>query len=1334
MATGATPPERIGPYRILAPLGEGGMGIVYRALDEDSGEVIALKTVLVPETGTLGSIRREIIALSRIRHPGVVRILAQGIEQGLPWYAMELVEGETLRSITNAVRRSGVLIGDATIVMAPSGIPSNAPTVNMRERHPVSEAPTFELGAYEHDKEHDNEEETAELSFDTRERSAVRLRRTPPSPPLTPLTTTQPPATPPTTPPPATERDPLPPSLDGEPTTNDLLILARRLCGPLAFLHGEGIVHRDLKPANVLVRSDGTPVLVDFGLVTRFGGAKGREALDVEGTIMGTVEYMAPEQIRGELVDARADLYSLGCMLYEIVTGRLPFSGHAWEIAEQHLKSAPIPPSRMVPSISIGLERLIMRLLAKQPKDRLGYASDVAAALDRLGVDPRAPAVGPEPRAYLYRPTFTGRAQALGQMKALIGRSLRGGGGRALIGGESGSGKTRLAMEVGAAATRRRFRVVSGECLPVRGPGDGEDLRAGPLHPIRPLLQVIADHCRSKGPETTKALLGRRGKVLALYEPDLARLPGQDAYPEPARLQGPAARERLFDDLGKTLRAFAQEDPLLLVLDDLQWADELTLGMLASLKEDFFDATPLVILGTYRNEETSEALRELVRAPGTVHIELGRLDEAMVGSIVADMLALPVAPEAVTRFLAAQSEGNPFFVAEYLRTAVSEGLLRRNEHGQWEVPIQGKEAARLTAALPLPGSLRELVSRRLERLGPEAQRLAEAASVLGRELDADLVAALSGAEEGEVLSGIEQLVARQILEEQAPGRLRFVHDKLREVAYEGIDTGRRQRLHRAAAIAIEAREKRTGTLALAYPVLAHHYGMAGLEEKTLEYLEAAGERALRTGAHAEAKGFFRRALALDDERRERGLGVPAVRRARLERMLGEAHNGLGDLMAARRHMTEALSRLGTRLPETRPGWGAFLLGQLCRQVGHLVTPRRTRVLDAATKSAWLEAVAAAAQLGWSYYFTGDSLGMVATRLLAVNLAEAAGRPLGVAQSYAQLGYICGLCRLHPLARAYFRRAQEAARAEGDASEMAFSLYIESVYHLGFGDWARTEENARPALEILQQIGDRQEAEMVHTVLGHAEHFTGRFEAAVRRFAGLLESARQRSNVQHEAWGLYAMARSMIPLGQLDEAVRMLREAQGLLATQADSASVIICEGLLAQACLELGRFDEALAVADALSEKTHGVVSAVFSTVHGYAAVAEVYLAAWEQAKRKGLASASVARSAQHAAADLRTFAMLFPLGLPAAQRLTGEAHRLSGRWGPAKEAWRKALERARELGMPYEEALAHTALARHAGTEPVRRENQHAALAIFVRLGCERWVKEVEGLIISGR
>src|SRR5205085_1053735 len=145
-----------------------------------------------------------------------------------------------------------------------------------------------------------------------------------------------------------------------------ILTLVQELCAPLAYLHGEGLVHRDLKPDNVLVRPNGQPVLMDFGLVTQFTGEVQRERLQVEGEISGTLAYMAPEQIRGEPVDARADLYSLGCILYELLVGHPPFLARSErELLREHLESVPLAPSRHGGDLPSGLDALVLRLLAK---------------------------------------------------------------------------------------------------------------------------------------------------------------------------------------------------------------------------------------------------------------------------------------------------------------------------------------------------------------------------------------------------------------------------------------------------------------------------------------------------------------------------------------------------------------------------------------------------------------------------------------------------------------------------------------------------------------------------------------------------------------------------------------------------------------------------------------------------------------------------------------------------------------------------------------------------------------------------------------------------------
>ena len=270
---------RIGPYRLLGKLSSGGMGVVYRARHGETGELVALKTVRVPEAAMLRGIRREIHALRRIQHPGVVRVLAEGVRDGLPWYAMELIEGLTLRRYIDELWKRD---------------PRSSTDILTQ----VVSAPQPPGGS------------DAGVSFH------------------------------PFGPPPEEQR-----------------------CSSLAFLHGEGLVHRDLKPENIVIRSDGTPVLVDFGLASAFSGSLGRESLDVSGSMEGSYVYMAPEQIKGGLVDARADLYSLGCILHELVVGQPPFPGSGWEVLRRHLQDKPFALSQWVRGVPPDLDAAVKRAL-----------------------------------------------------------------------------------------------------------------------------------------------------------------------------------------------------------------------------------------------------------------------------------------------------------------------------------------------------------------------------------------------------------------------------------------------------------------------------------------------------------------------------------------------------------------------------------------------------------------------------------------------------------------------------------------------------------------------------------------------------------------------------------------------------------------------------------------------------------------------------------------------------------------------------------------------------------------------------------------------------------
>jgi serine/threonine protein kinase/tetratricopeptide (TPR) repeat protein len=816
-------PSLLGPYRITGILGRGGMGVVYRAEHREQAAAVALKTVRAPSEVLLASIRREIHALRRLSHPGIARILDEGLAHGLPFYVMELFEGGTLRGRLDDVWRPRALEACA----------ADEATVTSAEPEPVS------------------------------------LQRLP------------------------SQR----PRLE-TPTLQALLSLVRGLCAPLAHMHGEGLVHRDLKPENVFIREDGRPVLVDLGIAASFGGAASREELAAEGRVMGSVAYMAPEQILGELVDARADLYALGCILYECLVGRPPFIG-SWRgsILFQHLNEAPSPPSRSVEGVPAELERLVLRLLQKRPEDRLGYAEDVAEALASLGAGGSERESAPRPRSYLYRPGLAGRAGPLEELGGALEQLCQERSGQLLLlEGESGVGKTRLALELSLLATRRQVRVVTGQCAMWGG---------APLHPFLPLLQLLADRCREQGRAEAERLLGAGGRWLALYEPSFAELPGVREQPELPALAPAVARQRILETLRKALLGLTGEQPHVLILDDLQWADELSLAFLKMLAAQG-PGPGLLILGTCRLGETGAELAELLSAPGIRKLTLGRLDTGSVGVMVAGMLALRESPGELVDFLADSSSGNPFFIAEYLRAAIDEGLLVRDHAGAWHLRRPGAGAETLARHVLLPRTLAELIERRLSALGGDGQRLVECASVLGREFDGALLPALSGLAETEVLDVLGELRRRQFLEETASGRLRFVHDKLRELTYERTALERRRVLHLGAARWLEERSSEAPE---ALPELGHHFARAGLHDKALLYLHRGADRARATYANGEAIRLYQAALQeLAHVEHEPLAALPL-------------HEALGDVLALVGRHEEAREAYARGLRDTAPERG-----------------------------------------------------------------------------------------------------------------------------------------------------------------------------------------------------------------------------------------------------------------------------------------------------------------------------------------------------------------------------------------------------------------------------
>jgi tetratricopeptide (TPR) repeat protein len=586
------------------------------------------------------------------------------------------------------------------------------------------------------------------------------------------------------------------------------------LCDTLAALHAQGIVHGDLKPENVLVTDEGQPVLVDFGLagITERGGS--RERLSLRTEIAGSVPYMAPEQATSAPLDPRVDLYALGCLLYEVWAGRPPFVGpDAAGVLRQHREAIPQPLLEAAPGAPERLAALVDRLLEKRPERRPGYAADVAAALREAAGLPPAPR---PPISWVYRPPLLEREAALAQLTTWLeheGRPL------VWIEGAGGLGKTRLAAALGLRLYAAGADVTIFPCEP--GP-------ARPLAPLLPALQEAADHLDAGADR--RQVLGPLGHLLAAFHPALGDRP--DA--------GIVRLSLVLRALCHLLTA-RRERRLVVVLGDAHHADDLTLAFLRHVAEQ---APPgLQAVATWRGEERPPPLEALVgAAPG---VTLAPLSPAAVDAAAAGMLGTDAAPEALCQALERLSGGNPFYVAEYLRTAAEGGHLTR-AGDRWRFSRAGPGGA-------LPDSIEGLLAARLGRVSPDATRIASALALLGVDATLERAAALAELTPARAFAAIRALRARGLLRPDGP--LAFKHASNHDMAWRLLSPERQAAAHRRAAALLE------GQPGVDRARVAGHWERGGEPARAiLPYKDAAIERA-QLGAFAQADALFARAVA-----------------------------------------------------------------------------------------------------------------------------------------------------------------------------------------------------------------------------------------------------------------------------------------------------------------------------------------------------------------------------------------------------------------------------------------------------------------------------------------
>jgi predicted ATPase/GAF domain-containing protein/tRNA A-37 threonylcarbamoyl transferase component Bud32 len=697
-------------------------------------------------------------------------------------------------------------------------------------------------------------------------------------------------------------------------SVGEALGVAHAVAGTLSALHALGVIHKDIKPLNVMVdEATLTPRLVDFGIAARLSQETAPAASPAG--LEGTLAYIAPEQTgrMNRVVDRRADLYSLGVVLYEMLTGALPFTAtDPTELIHAHIARPPTPPHVHAPEVPEVVSAIVMRLLAKTPEERYQTARGLEADLEVCLNEWRATgAVSRFPLGRRDHPGTLAIPQRLygreAQIDALLGAFEEARHGRAawvMVTGQGGVGKSALVAEIhkpiakqGGYFTRGKFDVMS---------------RDAPLAPIvqafRELLRQILTEPSAVLAQVQARLLAAvsaNGRLLIELVPELEFIIG----PQPEVLAvGPMEAQNRFGLLAqRVVRALASpERPLCIFLDDLQWADPASLRLLTLLLADP-ETKHLLIVGAYRDDEVDPAhplhgaLAEARRAEATmIELTLEPLDAPTTGRLVAEAL---VAAEKETAPLAAlvfeKTRGNPFFIGQFLRALESSGLVRFDAATAvftWDLGA--------IARAEVTDNVARLLAGNLKRLSPEAQRALVRAACVGHAFDLATLATVAERPEPVVAAALwealrEGLVvpvggdyryfeasagptppsgapavrsapavsgAPAVTELQAS--YRFLHDRVREAAYALLDDASKETAHLSVGRLLLAQRGLPLPDQDVLEIVRHLNLGARLISDESEQLAAAaldlraGRRARAATAYTSAAGYFEAGLRL----------------------------------------------------------------------------------------------------------------------------------------------------------------------------------------------------------------------------------------------------------------------------------------------------------------------------------------------------------------------------------------------------------------------------------------------------------------------------------------
>jgi two-component system sensor kinase len=1108
------------------------------------------------------------------------------------------------------------------------------------------------------------------------------------------------------------------------------LELGSCLLAALREVHDQGVLHRDLKPANIIIDetfrvasvSDRSlsdrkvrATLIDFGLAR-----SARLDASIRDQPVGTARYMSPEQagLLDQDPDERADLYAAGVVLFECLAGRPPFLGqNVGEMLRQHL-TTPAPELRSLGvAVPRALDEVIQRLLRKDPRDRYQTADavladlvQIAAALERGVADPPLVVGLRDRRRTLTEPAFVGRDAELSALDAQVANARAGAGGLVLLAAESGGGKTRLLQELAQRSVRQGCRVFRGQGL--------DQAAQRPFQVLVGLAAELIGAGKDSGlVQTVHERLGDQREAVCAAVPELAETFG-------VRLSSSTATAGLGPETfgqARTLQALATlldalgtaQHPALVLLDDCQWADELTLKLLAAWQKRRHEHKPDVpssahfarhvfLVVAYRSEEVSGAHPLKALAP-SARLQLSPFKGRDIRRL-AESMAGPLPDEAVA-VVENLSEGSPFMAAAVLQGLVESEALVPEQTG-WRVEslaLADVQSSRHAAAF---------LVRRVESLPPQVMALLSAGAVLGKEFELDFAAHLAEETPAQAVAACDEARRRHIIwARRHDAQCAFIHDKLRQTLLERLSPAEREQLHRRAALHLQA------CAPARVFELAYHFDAAGLHEEALPPALAAAEQArarhsleiaeqqyniarrgvpehdlttrfriaerlgevcMLRGRYDEATREFEAALQLASDGAAHG---------EIEGKLGELAFKRGDVASATKRIEKALRQLGKRVPRHSATLLLCVVWQILVQACHSLFPKlllARRPLERFERERL--AVRLFSRLAHLYWFHRGTIASLWAHLREMNWAECYPPTPELAQAYSEHGPAMSLIGWFGRGLTYAEKSLALRRRFEDLWGQGQSLHFYGIVLYAASRFDDCITRCREAVRLLERTGDYWEVNIARYQIAASLYRQGDLAGAVAEAQRMHQSGLDLGDAQASGISLDVWVRGA--LGRVPEDIIQAELARKTGDVQRN-AQVLLAEGVrlcyAGQAGERAGEAAEVLSQAQRQIAKA-GVKNAWVAPVLPWLTTA-LRRRAEEASSRSPRRRRDLLRKARAAARQALRLTRTFQNDYPHALREYALILVLTGRPGRARRYLDKSLAVAQQQGARYEHA-----------------------------------------------